>query len=256
MLQNAPFLHASLAQTEADIRSAQRLRYRVFVQEMGSDGPGVDHARSLETDAFDPYADHLLLRDSRLVDGDNDGVVGVYRLMTRDHAAKAGRFYSASEFDLACLTQTKRTVLELGRSCLHPKYRGGAGLLAMWQALAGYVAARDIDLMFGVASFRGTDLNSLLHPVSHLHDAYLAPAPIRVRSRMPLPMPLLPRDQINRKTAMRDTPALIKSYLKIGGVIGEGVYVDHAFNTVDVCLLLETDTLKQQGLARRMRSSA
>ncbi|MFP7673041.1 GNAT family N-acetyltransferase [Marivita sp. S0852] len=250
MLQNTASLHASLACSDADIRAAQRLRYRVFVQEMGAGGPGVDHARELETDRFDPYADHLLLRDTRLTGGETDGVVGVYRLMTSAHAQAAGQFYSASEFDLSPMMQSDAQVLELGRSCLHPAYRGGAALLALWQGLARYVQDRRLDLVFGVASFPGADIPRHLHAISHLHAAYLAPPTLRVTARMTQPLDVLPPDKIDRKAAMRQTPALIKSYLKIGGVIGQGVYVDHAFNTTDICLILETRNLRSHVMHR------
>ena len=243
MLQNAPPFHVSLARTEADLHAAQRLRYDVFVAELGGTGAGVDHANRRETDAFDAHADHLLLRDTRRLDSDTDGVVGVYRLMTERHAAAAGRFYSESEFDLTQLKASGRRLLELGRSCLHPDHRGGAGLMALWQGLADYALQNRIEVLFGTASFHGTDLGRLLNPISHLHATYLAPEPLRVTSRMAQPVDLLPPEQVDRKAAMRDTPALIKSYLKLGGTIGQGVFVDHAFNTTDVCLILETDKL-------------
>ncbi|MCI5112954.1 MAG: GNAT family N-acetyltransferase [Marivita sp.] len=240
MLQNAPQLQVSLARTDDDLRAAQRLRYEVFVAELGGDGDGVDHAARLECDDFDAHADHLLLRDLRYGEGGDAPVAGVYRLMTARHAAAAGRFYSASEFDLGPLLDSGLSLLELGRSCLHPDHRGGPALMALWQGLAEYVARQNIDILFGTASFHGTDLTALLNPISHLHAAYLAPEHLRVTSRMGADMALLPPDRIDRKAAMRDTPALIKSYLKLGGTIGQGVFVDHAFNTTDVCLILDT----------------
>ncbi len=250
MLQNAPSFHVSLAQSEDDIRAAQRLRYDVFVAELGGGGAGVDHTLRLETDCFDSHADHLLLRDTRHPETDTDGVVGVYRLMTQDHAAGAGRFYSASEFDLSLLQHSGRPLLELGRTCLHRDHRGGAGMMALWQGLADYVAARDIEILFGTASFHGTDLTQLRQPISHLHTAYLAPPKLRVTSRMPQSEPILSPEHIDKKAAMRATPALIKAYLKLGGTIGQGVFVDHAFNTTDVCLILETSQLDSAALRR------
>lgn len=237
MLQTAPKYQVSLARSEADIRAAQRLRYEVFVDELGGNGDEIDHVAQIEADAFDAHADHLLLRDLR---GDPDDVIGVYRLMTEAHAKAAGRFYSANEFDLTPLLSSGLTLLELGRSCLRPAHRGGPALMALWQGLAGYVADRGIDILFGTASFHGTDLTALQQPISHLHAAYLAPEPLRVTSTMRPQPDLLPPEQIDRKAAMRDTPALIKSYLKLGGAIGQGVYVDAAFNTTDVCLILDT----------------
>ena len=250
MLQIAPALQVSLARSEDDIRAAQRLRYIVFVQEFGSRGTGVDVLNCLETDSFDNHADHLILRDARQSDTETRGVVGTYRLMTQDHANAAGGFYSASEFDLTPLLVCGKRLLELGRTCLHPEYRRGPGLMLLWQGLADYVAQRGIQLLFGTASFPGTDLTRLQHPISHLHANYLTPQSYRVASWQEQTMPLLPEDRIERKSAMRDTPALIKSYLKLGGTIGQGVYVDEAFNTTDVCLILPTDTASFKPAAR------
>jgi len=104
-----------LATTDDDIRAAQRLRYAVFVAELGGAGAGVDHDAQLETDRFDAHASHLMLEDlSRPV---GDQTVGVYRLMTTAQAQAAGGFYCASEFELSKLEQSGRSLLELGRSC-------------------------------------------------------------------------------------------------------------------------------------------
>ena len=250
MLQTSPRYQVSLARSDAEIVAAQRLRYEVFVAELGGDGEGVDHDNRLETDRFDVHADHLLLRDLR---GDPDRVIGVYRVMTRERAVAAGGFYSASEFDLTPLLSSDLTLLELGRSCLHPEHRGGPALMSLWQGLAEYVAKYGIDILFGTASFHGTDLGALQNPISHLHATYLAPEALRVTSVMATNLDLLPQDRIDRKAAMRDTPALIKSYLKLGGMIGQGVFVDHAFNTTDVCLILDTAQMSAEVLDRTTR---
>ena len=52
-------------------------------------------------------------------------------------------------------------------------------------------------------------------------------------------MDFVPADQLDRRRAMIEMPALIKAYLRLGGFVGEGAYLDHAFNTVDVCLILD-----------------
>lgn len=230
-----------LAQSQDDILAAQRLRYRVFVQEMGGTGPMVDHQLQLEADKFDPYFDHLLLIDPR--QDEPNHVVGVYRLLTCEAAKQAGGFYSAAEYDLTPLVQSGRKLLELGRSCLDKSYRGGTGMYYLWNGLAAYVAEHGIEVLFGTASFHGTDIAALAPSLSLLHHKHLAPAPLRVRSREFQTMDLLPVDQIDRIAAMRNTPALIKAYLKIGGTVGEGAYVDHAFNTTDVCLILDTQRM-------------
>jgi L-ornithine Nalpha-acyltransferase len=238
--RNMPRFAVSIAQTACDMQAAQRLRYLVFVTELGGDGPLVDHIARLEQDRFDAHAIHLLLRDTTRAE--NDQVVGVYRLLTETAAAAAGRFYCESEYDLSRLKSSGFRLLELGRSCLHPEYRGGMAMMHLWQALADYVQAQGIDVLFGVASFHGTDLDRLAAPLSLLFHRHLAPEPFRVQARGAGAVDFvpLPADRIDRLAAMRDTPALIKAYLRIGGVVGQGVYVDHAFNTTDVCLILPT----------------
>ncbi|MCE0506505.1 GNAT family N-acetyltransferase [Roseivivax sp. GX 12232] len=240
MLTTAPRFRVALAQTEAEIRAAQRLRYEVFVAELGSTGALVDHAARLERDRFDPVFDHLLLFDDARPEAP---VVGVYRLLTEAGAAQIGQFYSEDEYDLAPLRASGRRLLELGRSCLHRDYRGGAGVMLLWQGLADYVQARGIELLFGVASFHGTDPEDLAQPLSNLHYRHLAPEALRVRSRQFQPMDLLPEAAIDRPRAVRETPALIKGYLRLGGMVGEGAFIDRAFNTVDICLVMDTAAL-------------
>lgn len=241
MADGTPQFTVSIAKTEEELREAQSLRYQVFVTELGGGGEMVDHEAGLEQDRFDPYFDHMLVRD------DSTGaVVGVYRLLRGDQAARMGQFYSEDEYDLTPLRQSGRKLLELGRSCLHADYRGGMAMFHLWNGLAAYVADHGIEVLFGVASFHGTDAEALAQPLSMLRQSHLVPEDLRVRSKTYQPMDLLPPDQIDRRRAMLETPALIKAYLRLGGFVGDGAYVDHAFNTTDVCLILDTARMNER----------
>lgn len=249
-----------LAENDRDLKAAQRLRYQVFIEELGGDGPMVDHENRLETDEFDPFFDHLILVDNRRDPEALDHVVGVYRLLPCDRAASIGRFYSESEYDLTRLKQSGRRLLELGRSCVHADYRGGTAMFLMWNALADYVLERGIEIMFGAASFHGTDTEKLREPLAYLHHKHLAPEDIRVHA---LPaqrqeMNLMPADQVDQRAAQRATPALIKAYLRLGGYVGDGAWIDHAFNTTDVCLLMDTARMSERHLdfyARKQKAT-
>lgn len=237
MADTGPALAVKIAETDAETRAAQALRYDVFVRELGGSGGMVDHAAGLERDRFDPFAEHLIATDT-----DTGRVIGVYRLLRDDMAARAGGFYSETEYDLTVLKQSGRRLLELGRSCLHRDYRGGSAMLCLWSALAEYVARHRIDILFGVASFHGTDPAAQAQSLSMLHHGYLAPPDLRVRARPDhfQPMDLIAPDCLDRRRAAVQTPALIKAYLRLGGYVGEGAFIDRAFNTIDVCLLLDT----------------
>jgi len=232
-----------LARTDADLFAAQRLRYEVFIEELGGNGPLVDHDARLERDAFDPYFDHLLLIERK-----SQRVIGVYRVLRGDMAEKAGRFYSEDEYDLSALKASGRRLMELGRSCVHADFRGSAAMYYLWNGLGAYVLEHDIDVMFGVASFHGTDINAIREPLAYLHHTHLAPKELRPRVVGPhfQTMDLMPRDQIDPRAALKAMPTLIKAYLRLGGYVGEGAFVDHSFNTTDVFLLIDSKKISEK----------
>lgn len=245
-----------LAQSEADLQAAQRLRYDVFVAELGADGPMVDHTARREIDRFDAHVDHLLLIDRRRPEA--EGVIGVYRLMTEAAAVAAGQFYSEDEYDLSPLRVSKRRLLELGRSCLHPEYRGGTAMMHLWAGLADYIAARRIEVMFGVASFPGLDPAPLAGPLSLLHHRHLAPPDLRPVARASgfQTMDLIAERDLDRPAAIREIPALIKAYLRLGGFVGQGAYLDRAFNCIDVCLVMDVERIPEKSRAIYQRGGA
>jgi putative hemolysin len=255
MQLDEPHFTLRLAEDAADIRAAQRLRYSVFIEELGGDGTLVDHAERLEIDRFDPFVDHLLLLDLRRAQGDQ--VIGVYRLMRADGAAQAGQFYSEDEYDLGALRASGRRLLELGRSCVHAEYRGGTAMMHLWNALADYIARHGIEVMFGVASFHGTDPARIAAPLSLLHHRHLAPADVRPVARAPgaQRMDLIAADALDRPAAIRATPALIKAYLRLGGFVGQGAFIDRAFNCIDVCLVMDVARMSDTHRAIYQRGS-
>jgi len=109
-------LSVRLANGQRDLLGAQRLRYKIFVEELGGDGSLVDHDGRFERDRFDAHFDHLILVDDRIDPNTLDHVVGVYRLMTGDRLRLTGQFYSEDEYDLSVVKASDRKLLELGRS--------------------------------------------------------------------------------------------------------------------------------------------
>ncbi|WP_406870298.1 GNAT family N-acyltransferase [Thioclava sp. 'Guangxiensis'] len=236
-------LEVRLAASEEDLLASQRLRYQVFVTELGGGGAMVNHAAQLECDAFDPVYDHLLLVDPAIDPETLSHVVGVYRLLHSDRAAAFGRYYCDEEYDLGPLKALNRPMLELGRSCVHPDHRGGAAMFLLWNGLADYVLTNRIEILFGVASFHGTDLQALKMPLAWLHHHHRAPDALRARARVFQPMDLVPPEALDRRAAMAAMPNLIKSYLKLGGFVGEGAFIDHDFNTTDVLVMMDTTAM-------------
>ncbi|MBT4285646.1 MAG: GNAT family N-acetyltransferase [Rhodobacteraceae bacterium] len=238
-----PEFEIKIASTEQDILSSQRLRYKVFVEELGGNGELVDHKNKLERDKFDPYFDHLILTDKA---NPSIGVVGVYRVLRDQKMQDIGRFYSEGEYDLTMLHKSGLRLLELGRSCIHPRYRGGTAMYHLWQGLSKYITEYKIDILFGVASFHGTNLLEAAQPLSYLYHNYTVRDELCPRSLVHENMNILNSDQIDRKIAVKNIPPLIKSYLRLGGLIGDGAFIDKDFNTIDVCLVMELSTMSNK----------
>ncbi|MEP4198029.1 MAG: GNAT family N-acyltransferase [Aliishimia sp.] len=235
----------SLAQNADDLRDAQRLRYDVFITELGGQGPGVDHAARIEQDAFDAVSDHLILRDNS-----TDEVIGVYRVLRSDQVCSDVGFYSNSEYDLGPLVASGRNLLELGRSCVHHAHRNGPAMFHLWTGLARYIQRHKCEILFGVASLQGTEISEHAAALSLLHHRHRAPDELCPRAKTYQPMGLIPEAQLDRRAAMVAIPPLIKAYLRLGGVVGDGAFVDTAFNCTDVCMIMDTAQINKRQTRR------
>ncbi|HEY3908839.1 MAG TPA: GNAT family N-acyltransferase [Stellaceae bacterium] len=233
-------LRVRLAASEADIDAAQALRYRVFYESLGAHPELETTRRRRDFDRFDTGCDHLLVLDHSRGSGI---VVGTYRLIRRQAAARLGGFYSAAEYDIARLLAYPGEILELGRSCVDAAYRQRPIMQLLWSGIAAYAFQHDIALMFGCASLPGTDPEALATPLSYLHHYHLAPPPLRACALADryVDMSRRPRRAIDPARALMGLPPLIKGYLRLGGFVGDGAVIDRAFNTTDVCIVVKTE---------------
>ncbi|MDP3820562.1 MAG: GNAT family N-acyltransferase [Burkholderiales bacterium] len=226
------------ARDEKDVLEAQQLRHLVFADEMGArltvpagSPPGHD------IDIFDPYCEHLLVRAHRT--GEEPGpVIGTYRVLTPASARRVGGFYSDTEFDLTRLRPLRAKMVELGRSCVHPSWRSGGVIMALWSALAEFMQRNQLETMVGCASIGMRDGGHVAASLWHqLRQTHLAPIEWRVEPRLALPVADLRHD------LDVDAPALIKGYLRCGAkVLGAPAWDPH-FNTADLPMLLRIDDL-------------
>lgn len=242
-------LQVRLARNRREVAQAQALRYRIFHQEMGATSSLKHKLLRRDVDRFDRVCDHLLViapRRRRLVPYISGAVVGTFRLMRRDVALSHRGFYSAGEFDLSPIMIRYQRCLELGRSCVDPAYRSRAVIDRLWRAIAGYVVEHEIDVLFGCASLPGADPDTHAASLSYLHHHHGAALTCRPRAleHRYVEMARLPIDRIDPKRAWAALPPLLKGYLRLGAVIGDGAVIDRNFNTIDVCVVLPTDAIK------------
>ena len=234
-------LGVRLATSAAEVDAAQALRYAVFHEELGARGDAIALRDRRDRDRHDAVADHLVVIDYAAPALANP-VIATYRLIRAEAAARVGGFYSEAEYDIRPLLTNERQVLELGRSCVHARYRSGRAMQLLWRGLAAYVAAHRIDLMFGCASLPGTDPDRLAEQLSFLYRNHLAPAGDRPRA-LPHRHVLMERGcpPIDPARALASLPPLVKGYLRVGGCVGDGAVIDREFNTTDVAIVVRTE---------------
>lgn len=228
----APRLHTRWAQDESDVRAAQRLRHAVFVEEMGARlTPPRGTPAGHDADLYDPYCEHLLVCA-------DDAVIGTYRVLTPDAARRAGGSATSSQFDLTRLRPQRDTIMEAGRACVHPDWRSGAPMLALWAGLAGFMQRNGLTAMLGSASVGMRDGGHQAADLwVQLSQAHLAPIEHQVRARLPLPWEAL----ATGRTV--DVPPLIQGYLRCGArVLGAPAW-DPDFGTADLPMMLRLQDL-------------
>jgi len=239
-------LEVFIASRREDIEAGQALRYRVWVEEVGAKVTPEMHALRREWDEFDEFCDHLLVIEHQPQGAPK--VVGTYRLMRRDGMQKIGRFYSAGEFDISAISNYPGEIMELGRTSVDPAFRNRAVMQLLWRGIGAYVARFNVELLFGCASFQGTDPKQHALALSYLYHYHLAPEDIRpfaLKERY-VEMNVLPKDSFDAKEAFSLLPPLIKGYLRLNGYIGRGAVIDYEYNTIDVGIVVRTDMVTEK----------
>jgi putative hemolysin len=225
-LESQRKLAVRLARGEAEVLEAQRLRYRVFAEEMGARLPGA--AEGIDRDPFDPWCEHLLVTEE-----DTGEVVGTYRLLLGETAKRIGGFYSDQEFDLTRLNHLRDRTVEVGRSCVHSDHRRGGVIALLLSGVFEYVQRTGHEYILGCASLSMVDGgHGAAAAFDRLRESHLSPVEYRVFPHCPLPLHELDQN------ATPSIGPLIKGYLRMGSyVCGEPAW-DPDFNTADLLMLL------------------
>jgi putative hemolysin len=233
-------LYLSIARTPAEVAEAQRLRYKVFAEEMGAQVSGTG---GLDIDGFDDFCDHLLVRESN-----THQVIGTYRILSPHQAAQAGGYYSAGEFDLSRIAHLFDRTVEVGRACVHQDYRSGGTITMLWAGLAKYMQMHHYEFMIGCASVPMNDGGHAAASLfNRLKDDHLSPPEYRVFPHNPLPI-----DALNQDIQVA-CPPLIKGYLRLGAYICSEPAWDAYFNTADMLVMLPLSRINKRYAAHFLK---
>lgn len=230
------------------VEAAQRLRHDVFTSTPGFTLPGTEER---DTDRFDEYCDHLLVRDD-----DTGELVGCYRMLAPAGAIAAGGLYTAMEFDVRALDPLRPSLVEMGRAVVRDGHRNGGVVLLMWAGILAYLDRYDYDYVTGCVSVpvgaRGSELRGVRDFVLSRHAA---PPEYGVRPHRPVRVDGRPLDDIPAPPRP-SVPPLLRAYLRLGAqVCGEPAH-DPAFGVGDFCVLLDKRRADTRYLTRLRSVSA
>ena len=238
-----------LAETNSEIKKAQSLRYSVFYKEKNAKASLFKKMLRRDFDKIDRFADHLIVIDKNRRSLQNN-IIGTYRLIRGDLANQYGGFHTSTEFDLSNIFQLYKNnqILELGRSCVHKKYRNGATVNLLWKAIANYINIYNIKILLGCASFPGTNVMNFSDELAYLKKNYSLQSKLSVKS---LDANIYPINNSKNKNIGNlklfiKLPPLIKGYLRVGGKVSESCFVDHDFNTIDLCVVVQTNDINNK----------
>jgi putative hemolysin len=225
-------LDCFIADSEALIKEAQALRYRVFAKEMGAKLK--TESEGLDYDEVDNFCEHLIVYDNV-----NKKIVGYTRMLNQYQAKILGRFYSQNEFNLDQVLALPGRFLEIGRTCVDPDYRGSTVLTTLWSALMQYALEGEFNYLLGCASITPGPSGFAVDAVyRNIEAKNIAPASMQVKPSIPVPMALrCQRDESG-------IPPLLKAYLRFGALVCGEPYWDKDFNCMDLFVLLPLDQLK------------
>lgn len=210
---------ARMAEGAADIEAAQRLRGRAF------------HRSGIDADGFDPVCDHVLVEDSR-----SGALVCCFRFLPLASGDEIGRSYSAQYYELSALQSFEGRMVEMGRFCIDPDLQDPDILRVAWGAMTAYVDTQGVELLFGCASFSGTDARAYYDAFAMLKDRHLAPRRWLPRVKAPdvFRFAARLRRKPDAKKAMLRMPPLLRTYLMMGGWVSDHAVVDAQMNTLHV----------------------
>ena len=227
------------AETDDEIKKAQRLRYRVFNLEQGK---GLDTALSagIDSDEFDEHCIHLIIFDKN--DGD---VVGTYRMHFGVVAKEALGLYSSREYELRGLDQILDDCLEVGRSCVSPNYRNGAVVALLWAGIAEVVLQTNIRYLLGCVSLENTKPAVGWALYDYFMGKNLGSDVLSGTPHQRFVLTPSPREEIDAwlkepLKLQKEIPPLFKGYLRLGTKICGPPAMDDEFGTIDFMILLDT----------------
>lgn len=233
-------IQVRLIESKKELIEAQKLRYEMLILDYSEKKDG---GCEIDEDEYDEFCDHLIAIDTKV-----NKIIGTYRLIRGEHLSKLKTFLTEKEFNIDKIKEKGFPILELGRAVVHPDYRNGIVIKLLWMGIFSYCKQFSVRFLVGTACYHGNDVDVYQHSFSYLYYNHLSDNDLMAyaskESRHDLN--ILKEEEVNDKIAKKQTPALIRNYLKLGCSVGEGVFIDKEFNSIDILILLDLINLNEK----------
>lgn len=237
-------------QAQQHLLNAQRLRTLTFTQAFSVNFGGFHPSseQPLDRDDFDNYCTHVVVYDETQQDSFGQPLaVATTRLLDKHGAIKAGQFYSEHEFKLGrLLDDYPYNVLEIGRTCVHPNYRGITTINHLWEAIGHVAKTYNVNAFMGCASVPMEEGN-----VQNWLDHQLDSSKLDIKVTRKLPEDKISNIDLEQVADVDlanpqnfALPALLKMYVKMGCSVGATACYDPDFDCADVFIWLPFEQVK------------
>jgi len=238
-LATSNLFRVRLAQSVEDLVECQRLRYQVFNCELG-EGLDSSSRMGLDCDTFDFICDHLMVLDAA-----TSTVVGTYRMQSGYRAKGNLGYYGEQLFDFGPFENIRSEILELGRACVHNRYRNSHVLHLLWKGIARYALSCRARYLIGCSSLSSQDENAGMALYEDLRPRFLVEPSLRTTPTLghECEMNCLP-------VVPPPAPRLFRAYLDISARVCGPPAIDREFKTIDFLTLIDLHRLPERVRSR------
>lgn len=227
------------AENGEELKKVLQLRYQVFYQEVLDK----TNALQLDVDKYDFICDHLII-----IDKASNETVGTYRF---NCSRFSNEFYSSKEFNIRRILAMDGHKLEVGRACVHEKFRNSAVIVLLWKGIREYIVATGARYLFGCSSIQTMELDRISAVWHYFHENGFTNTTFNVVPRNKyriknLEQAIRRNRQDYEEVSQNLIPPLLKFYLKAGACVCGRPVIDRAFKCADFFTLFDTSNLTKQ----------
>ena len=224
--------------TLKELQDVQRFRAKQFSHQFG-----LTFEDDLDQDLYDFGCEHAVLRDKW------SGEIVAYTRLKLFQGHEIGQSYSAQEFEIVPHLSHLPSIVEIGRTCVHPHFRSGKALSMLWLNMAPKILwSMRAKYLMGCVSIHLEDNLARTYythrQIQQLEDHQT----IDIRSKRAFE-PERPDYSFPQDERM---PKLFQTYLGMQSKLSKEAFFDEEFKCLDYFVFLEVNKIATSFVMNKM----